>query len=57
MAKNITPEIMETILTKVMEKFVDTFQAAVAQLMASLNDGVNNKLAAISARLMTLKLK
>jgi hypothetical protein len=57
MAKNITPEIMETILTKVMEKFVDTFQAAIAQLMASLNDGVNNKLAAISTRLDDIEAK
>ena len=48
---------METILTKVMQKFVDTFQAAIAQLMASLNDGVNNKLAAISARLDDIEAK
>jgi hypothetical protein len=57
MAKNITPEIMETILTKVMEKFVDTFQAALAKLMVSLNDGVNNKLADISVRLDVIEAK
>ena len=56
-AKNITPEIMETIVTKVMEEFVDTFQAAITQLIASLNDGVNNKLAAISVRLDDIEAK
>jgi hypothetical protein len=49
MAKNITTEIMDTILTKVMEKFADTFQQAITQLVAVLKDDMNTKMAAAIA--------
>jgi hypothetical protein len=57
MAKNITPEIMDTTLTKVMEKFADTFQQAITPLVAVLKDDMNTKMAAIALRLDTVETK
>jgi hypothetical protein len=48
---------METILTKIMEKFADTFQQALNQLVSVLNDGMYSKIALIASRLDIIEMK
>jgi hypothetical protein len=47
MAKSISPEIMESILTRIMEKVADTFQNAISQLVAVVTANMDSKMSVI----------
>jgi hypothetical protein len=55
MAKNISPEVMETILTKIMEKVADTFQNAIGQLVAVVISNMDSKMSVIASRLDSIE--
>ena len=57
MAKSISSELMETMLTKIMEKVADTFQTAIGQLVAAVMDTMNNKISVIASRLDNIELQ
>ena len=55
MAKTISPEVMETILTKIMEKVADTFQNAIGQLVSVVIANFDTKMSTIASRLDSIE--
>ena len=57
MAKTVTPEVIEAIVTRVMEKFTDVLSAITTNLTAMIRDTVNTQLTILNARLDAIEGK
>jgi len=55
MAKSISPEIMESIFTRIMTKVADTFQNAISQLVADVITNMDSKVTVIASRLDSIE--
>jgi len=55
MAKSISPEIMESILTRIMEKVANTFQNAISQLVAVVTANMDSKMTVIASCLDSIE--
>ena len=57
MAKTVTPEVIEAIVTRVMEKFTDVLSAITTNLTAMIRDTFNTQLTILNARLDAIEGK